>query len=112
YFTSPEVGYIAGVKNHKIMLFKTIDSGINWEVLNDSIAPANPVNMKLLFFNDTLGVISVDNAGWKTTDAGLTWNQIISTPAYGAAGSDILSSRLAGVEGSQLRYSDDYGVTF
>src|SRR5690554_408928 len=112
YFTSSEVGYIVGVKNSRINVLKTINNGGEWNIINDSVIVGNPLNIQVLFFNDTLGVITLDNMGFKTTDAGVTWSQIISNPAYGAVDADISGSRLAGVGGSQMRYSDDYGVTF
>lgn len=111
-FPTVDTGYVTGIFNTRIFVMRTVDNGQTWDLINDSVVFANPPSVDISFFNDSVGIVSVDNAAFITHDSGNNWSQISADPPIGARGVDILGSRYAAANGSILRYSNDYGQNF
>src|SRR3990172_3665304 len=70
YFVNENTGFIAGYDN----VLKTTNSG---EVWNSNVLQG--IHNSLIFVNSTTGFICSDNGKiFKTTDAGISWNELTS----------------------------------
>ena len=80
YFLSPSVGYAAGVSGpdfSMLKVYKTIDAGDNWNAIYvDSTFATSFAFVNSIFFLDDLTGFIAGSKFIKTTDGGVTWNQI------------------------------------
>lgn len=72
YFSSPMIGYAAGVLNNAGIIIKTIDGGDTWFQLDMGIGVPNTIG-SLWFVNDNIGYAGSFGKILKTTNGGVTW---------------------------------------
>ncbi|MFZ4785812.1 MAG: WD40/YVTN/BNR-like repeat-containing protein, partial [Flavobacteriales bacterium] len=72
YFSSPMIGYAAGVINNAGIIIKTIDGGDTWFQLDIGVGVPNTIG-SLWFVNDNLGYAGSFGKILKTTNGGVTW---------------------------------------
>lgn len=113
-FPTNVIGY---VKQSPGNLYKTIDGGNSWNLINDSVW-ASPSG-DLLFINPDTGFSSYQDGGagfYRTIDGGFTWNQIIDTNLTGGqqyiGGREMIfnNGKLYNTGGNFYMKSLDYGV--
>lgn len=76
FFNNADTGYIGGEGGRELL--KTIDGGITWDTLTP-LQSYVPIIFSLFFINDSTGFgVGFDANIFKTTDAGLTWQNKIT----------------------------------
>lgn len=77
-FADPSTGFILGGGSQ---MLKTTNGGNSWEIIDNPSGLSGVSPSEMIFINSTTGFAFTYNNGssqgmvWKTTDAGLTWNQ-------------------------------------
>ncbi|WP_310992691.1 YCF48-related protein [Aequorivita marina] len=69
YFQDSDIGYATGARGR---IIKTTDGGANWI----DYSPTYNDIQKIQFFNDFVGYAATGDIFYKTTDAGITWQNI------------------------------------
>lgn len=77
YFVSELTGYFVKSTNHGKNVYKTIDGGLSWKIMNDFNYDMSDINC-LYFINEDTGFVSAKfgiSRIMKTTDGGITWEK-------------------------------------
>lgn len=69
YFQDTNIGYATGARGR---IIKTTDGGANWT----NYSPTYNDIQQIQFFNDYVGYVATGHVFFKTTDAGITWQNI------------------------------------
>ena len=82
YFPSPSVGYAAGLSGtgfNMLNIYKTTDAGESWKVIyvDSSFYPSYAFLNSIFFIDDMNGFIA-GSKFIKTTDGGISWNEVNS----------------------------------
>ncbi|NOS86572.1 MAG: T9SS type A sorting domain-containing protein, partial [Ignavibacteria bacterium] len=73
YFIDQNTGWISGRDiNNKVKIFKTMNGGLNWTVMETDFISSNP-GPKIQFLNSNTGYLAALQL-IKTTNGGLNWN--------------------------------------
>jgi photosystem II stability/assembly factor-like uncharacterized protein len=75
-FTDPQTGYIIGGDSTGGYLFKTLDAGLSWQLINLH-TPVKGMPTGIFFLSNTEGFVSGEHLFIKTTDGGQTWSEVM-----------------------------------
>ncbi len=111
-FASADTAFIAFIKSSQLGVLRSIDAGVSWQLMQDSLALFNPSELSIRAFDSNRIIIGAANISIISTDGGLNWNVITNNPNDGERGIDVLDSIYAGTSSGFLVYSYDHATTF
>ncbi len=75
-FPTPDTGYITGFDAFQLLVLKTVDKGVTWSIISDSIEVGSPLYLPVEFLDSEHGFMTSGGWTWITNDGGLNWDTL------------------------------------
>lgn len=110
-FFNAKVGFIAGERDGRPILLKTVNGGVNWQAVNTQTLANGGITDLALLAEQTLLAVTYSGQLYKTPDQGQTWQLLYENKGISLNAIDFKNDRLGFIGGlnNQLLQTNDGG---